>query len=585
MHRSRSINIDTPVPPPPWALLERELIRTNNEHTFEFYEKYFDDRGYLECVPRWGALDGPDDAIENLTNVPALYLLGGAEELVDICKHAQDGHIRQYTESKTTEVEFARDGMYYREFPVMFDWAHHQEGNAVVGTLGLCDPHDQYHLERLKRYAGFYMEGDELAGEKTEPNWDPEHKIIRSMFNGSRGPMLRKTTPLDWAGDPIEDGRFILAHGERHYQDMLDHYIGYEDVAGDHPLNLAATCMAFNVYIQTGEDVYRDWLLEYADAWVERTRTNNGIIPSNIGLDGSIGGECGGRWWGGAYGWAHTTITPHTGEPKSRCSCGRCIDGFGNALLLSGDSRFIEPWRTTLDAVNANMKVVDGIEMTPRMHGNDGWYEWEPGPYPTGALEIYYWSMDPADRGRVPETPWLNYLEGKAPEFPIDVLQGDISTVREKVHQMRTDVTTPDTRLSDNPNRFRPATINSLVNLAMGGPEPVVGRPLHTRLRYFDLREHRPGLPSDVGALVDGLTANDTKVHLVNINQLESREVIVQAGTYGEHSWTFLQVDGGEKHAIDGRSFTVVLGPGAGAHLTIGTNRYVNMPTAAFPFA
>ena len=49
--------------PPSWALLERELIRANSEHTRSFFERYFDERGYLLCVPRWGALDGPDDAI------------------------------------------------------------------------------------------------------------------------------------------------------------------------------------------------------------------------------------------------------------------------------------------------------------------------------------------------------------------------------------------------------------------------------------------------------------------------------------------------------------------------------------------
>ena len=580
----KSIRVTSPVAPPAWALLERELIRANNEHVFEFYDKYFDDRGYLECVPRWGALDGPDDAIENLTNVPALYLLGGADELVEICQHAQEGHIRQYTEARTTEVPFARDGMYYREFPVMLDWAHHQEGNAVVGTIGLCDPDDQRHIQRLRRFAGFYMEGDELAGEHSEPNWDPSYRIIRSMFNGSRGAMLRKTVPLDWAGDSIEDGRFILEHGERHYQDMLDHYIGYEDVAGDHPLNLAATCMAFNVYVHTGEEKYRQWLLEYADAWVERTEANNGIIPSNIGLEGSIGGECDGKWWGGAYGWAHTTITPHTGEPKSRCSCGRCIDGFGNALLLTGDTRYINPWRTTLDAINANTRIVDGVEMTPRMHGDDGWYEWMPGPYETGALEIYYWSMDPVDRDRIPEMPWLSYLEGRAPDFPVKAIQEEIGQVRHKVQEMRSDTTTPDTRLSDNPNRFRPAAVDSLIQLAMGGPQPIVGRPLHTRLRYFDLQRHRPGLPEDVGALVDTITATETGVHLVNVNQLEPREVVVQAGTYGEHNWTSVSVDGAPPDAIDGTAFTVLLEPGTGAYLTLGTDRYVNQPSGAFPF-
>ena len=35
---------------------------------------------------------------------------------------ARRGHIRQYTNAKTSHVPFALDGMYYREFPTMFDW-------------------------------------------------------------------------------------------------------------------------------------------------------------------------------------------------------------------------------------------------------------------------------------------------------------------------------------------------------------------------------------------------------------------------------------------------------------------------------
>ena len=51
----------------------------------------------------------------------------------------------------------------------------------------------------MRRYAGFYMNEDAGAA-----NYDAKHKIIRSLFNGSRGPLLRKATALDWAGDPIE---------------------------------------------------------------------------------------------------------------------------------------------------------------------------------------------------------------------------------------------------------------------------------------------------------------------------------------------------------------------------------------------
>src|SRR6516165_7216841 len=61
------LTIETPMSPPTWALLERELLRANTAACREFFEKYLDDRGYLLCVERWGGDDGPDDAIENCT--------------------------------------------------------------------------------------------------------------------------------------------------------------------------------------------------------------------------------------------------------------------------------------------------------------------------------------------------------------------------------------------------------------------------------------------------------------------------------------------------------------------------------------
>ena len=37
-------------------------------------------------------------------------------------------------------MPFARDGMYYKEFPVMFDWLHNGEGLTVFNLQGLSDP-------------------------------------------------------------------------------------------------------------------------------------------------------------------------------------------------------------------------------------------------------------------------------------------------------------------------------------------------------------------------------------------------------------------------------------------------------------
>src|SRR5262245_13354895 len=243
--RDAVVTVDTPMSPPAWALLQRALLRANDEACREFYDRYFDERGWLLCVERWGGDDGPDDAIENLMDWPTLHALGGNDTILRLYKRAWEGHLRQYTLAKTEKVPFARDGMYYKEFPVMFDWLHNGEGLCVFNLQGLSDPYDARFRQRVRRFAGFYMNEDADA-----PNYDARHKLIRSMFNGSRGPLLRKATALDWAGDPIEIGnRFRLGHGERTYQEMLDHFKDYNDIVGDHPQNLLSTCLAVNAFM------------------------------------------------------------------------------------------------------------------------------------------------------------------------------------------------------------------------------------------------------------------------------------------------------------------------------------------------
>ena len=96
--------ITSPMTPPTWALLERELMRAQATACEEFYTRYFDGRGYLLCIPRWGGNDGPDDAIENLTGWSLLHTLGGSQQILDHYKQAWEGHLLQYTEAKTEVV-------------------------------------------------------------------------------------------------------------------------------------------------------------------------------------------------------------------------------------------------------------------------------------------------------------------------------------------------------------------------------------------------------------------------------------------------------------------------------------------------
>ncbi|MCH2572672.1 MAG: hypothetical protein MK103_15005, partial [Planctomycetes bacterium] len=530
---SLTFEIKEPLSPPGWALLQRQLLNSNAEACSEFFNRYFDERGYLMCIERWGGDDGPDDAIENCRDWPLLHALGSDDTILTLYKKAWEGHLRQYTEAKTIEVPFARDGMYYKEFPVMFDWQHNAEGLRVFNLQGLSDPGNRAFQHRVKRYAGFYMNEDPGA-----LNYDPEHRIIRSMINGSRGPLMRKATALDWTGDPIEvEHRFDLAHGERSYEEMLAHFKDYNDVVGDHPLNLLTTSLAINAYMLTGENKYRDWLLEYVEAWRKRMVANGNIIPSNIGLNGVIGGECNGKWYGGTYGWGFSVIVPQTGDLAHRNRTYWSFVGFMNAYLLTGgDDRWLDIWRKQADIVNSQMKVIDGQPMYPHMFGDEGWYHYQPEPYTYNNMEIYYLSMKAADRDRVPPSPWLQFLSGDNPDFPETAMRQDLEQIRQCVVGMRQDQTTPDTRLADDPMKYNPARVSSLLKLMLGGIQP--GRNasiLHCRLRYFDPANKRAGIPDGVAALIENMTDDSVTLTLVNTDQLSPKQVVLQGGGYAEH--------------------------------------------------
>jgi hypothetical protein len=579
--RRTQLRIETPVAPPTWALLERELIRANNRACEEFFNYYFDERGYIRATPRWGGDDGPDDAIENLAYWPVLHALGGDDKLMEMSELAWEGHLRQYTEAKTTDVPFARDGMYYKEFPTICDWLHNGESMSVFNLLGLSNPYAPNFEKRVRRYAGFYMDEDPGA-----PNYDPKLRLIRSMYNGSRGPMLRKATGLDWAGDPIEtENRFILLHGERNYEEMVAHFEDYNDVAGDSPVNMGATSMVLNAYMLTGEEKYREWLIGYVDAWVDRMDANGGIIPSNIGLDGTIGGECDGKWYGGVYGWGFTVVVPQNGELANRNLAWWGVRGFGNAMIASGDMRYAKKWGAMLDQINAQSKVVDGKTLYPHMYGDQGWYDYTPERYSHGALDLYYWTLDEEERVRVKDHPWVQFINGENPEYPVAAMSADFEQIRKRVEEgIVKETLTPDTRLSDNPNPYSPAIIGTLTRLMMGGlPTGINAFPLQARVRYFDPVNRRAGIPEDVAALVEKMTADETVINLVNLNQTEERSLIIQGGGYGEHQIISAQI-GDNALVVNGVWCTVRLKAGCGGRMTLKMKRYANAPTMLMPW-
>jgi len=573
-----SVSIDTPMAPPRWATLERQLLAENVPACREFFRKYFDHRGYLQCVVRWGANDGPDDAFENFNRWPELHALGADDDILQMFSTGHEGLLKQYTEARTTDVPIARQGMYYKEFIVQSDWMHHGEGLQLFNRMGLSIPTDAKYQARARRFAGFYMDEDPEAR-----NYDPVRKIIRSMQNGSRGPMLRKATALDWVGDPFDVKAFKAEHGESTFEQFLAHYQEYSDVAGDHFLNLVATTLPMNAYLLAGEPKYKTWILEYMDAWLDRMKRNGGVIPSFVDLDGRIGGADG-RWWGNAYGWGFSPVNPVTGRREDRNRIPRALVGFNNALLVSGDQKYVDAWRTMIDSVNSHAREAGGRKQYPTMYGADGWYGWRDAAWSVGALEVWYWSQKLEDLARVGETGWVGFLQGHNPTYPEQALERDLKLIQQRLTTMRGDTTPSEKRLADNMLDYNPAATDSLVQLMWGALVPGrEGGLLNARLRYFDPDGKRAGVPEDVAALVSEISDTRAVVTLINVSRSRPRTLIVQGGGYGEHQLVSVTMDG-KTTPIDSQLLTVRLNPGCGQTIVLEMRRYANAPTVLHPW-
>jgi hypothetical protein len=162
----------------------------------DYYATYVDAQDHLKVFERWGANDGPDDAAEATNDWVLLHALGADDSLLTLSQRFWEGHLRQYSGIQTRDVPIARQGMYYREFPVQMDWQHNSEGLSTFNIMGLSAPRDPRVLMRTRRFADFYTGAD-----KTVANYDPRHRVIRSILNGSRGRCCAGRRP--WTGRAI----------------------------------------------------------------------------------------------------------------------------------------------------------------------------------------------------------------------------------------------------------------------------------------------------------------------------------------------------------------------------------------------
>lgn len=633
-------------PPPTWALLERQLMELMNQSTAPFLARYVREDG--ELIWReggTGSRDGADDFYESAFNWPLFYLLGGGDHLLTEGQRIWDGITRQLT----------RAGMLKQEYELGYDQFHQGESYIYFYFLCLADPSNPLNRERARRFAGFYLNEDPEA-----PNYDPAHKIIRAAHNGSGGPRWGFSDEAEprynWGasmriyGLPYHD-----IPGVTHYDDLQDpvkarqmgaamyERMGKGDVAG----NLIVTSLVANAYLMTGDTKYRDWVVEYVEAWRERAQQNGGLLPDNVGPSGQVGELMNGKWYGGLYGWTW---------PHGYYNIGMAATVAGiNAYLLTGRAAYLDLPRSQFDYIWAlgEERDIRTLEMSlghhwlgaftahagdytmfvaPYRYGDHGWFDYQPlSPvYPTALWNI---TMAEADWARIEalrtvekydwrtvipyrnkedaghEQPWLRYLAGDNPTYPEAILQATYAMVTHRLALIAHDQADLTKVNIHHWQEHNPVICEALVQLTLGAPQFIYnGGLLHCRVRYFDADRQRPGLPPDVAALVETLTDQRTVIKLVNLSPFAEHKVIIQAGGFGEHRFTAVTYDvrtseypGSHKSYAPSpitvrtetvqaalptgdRYLQVVLPPSTQITLDLATARYVNPPDYGLPW-
>lgn len=608
------IESSRPVPPPGWAALERRLLDDLSQAALEFARHHTRSGGTL--IWKTSGSAAPDDLYEGFYNFPLLYALGGDDRLRELSFTLWNALTRQL------DTDFRR---LREEFPKQDDWFHHGEGTLYFYFLGLVDPTDHELVVRARRFAGFYLNEDPEA-----PNYDARLRIIRSPRNGSAGPYFgsaERARPFVMAkgmavyGLPLEDVSGIRSAADLENPENARRFgVALEERlyrGGDAPSNLAATSLAANAFLFTGERKYADWVKEYTGAWLERTRANAGITPDNVGLSGKVGEYFNGKWWGGLYGWRWPHGYHSVGQPLQVAAA--------NAMLFSGgDPRYLEMVRSNLAQLIALGRQTEKTFVAPSRRETEGWVDYAPVDK-SYLASLWFMSLDSSDWQLIEkvrlaerqdwrrvagmhnkmdnghETPWLRFLAGDNPDYPEKILAASHEQVTARLDKMRRNVllvgdypgrwieVAPDqvdfTKLNEHHWQGQnPVTTEALVELMLGAPQIMYnGGLLHASLRYFDPARRRPGIPEDVAALVRKLEAGRIVLELVNLSPFQARDLIVQAGTFGEHNFTTVKAPG-QSVAVNRRFVEVRLAPGAGLTLDLGVKRFANQPTYALPW-
>jgi len=655
------IEATVPTAPPSWAVLERHLLDQLSAAAIEFASRYMAPDGSL--IWRTTGTARFDDLPESFHNWPILYAIGGDDRLKALAFRAWNGTLAQLERFGSTRDEFPKqlDWFHIIEGLLLFhnlaladpDDAANKDRARRYADLYTGPPNYDVRLRmivspvtgsdgplsgqagRASPYrwsAGMSSYGLPLEGLPGIRGYD-DLKVednARRMGQAIQERMMRGDVPANLAATALVTHAWLLTGDERYAEWVRQYTSAWIERArgngGIVPDNIGPSGKAGELHGGRWWGGYYGWRWPHGyynigmalQGAAENARLASNGDPRYLELPRSTMDRvlAAGRNYRGAF------LVPFKRRDAGWFAFQPMDLSFPAAL-----------WAESLDP--ADWARLERIRMASRTD----WHKATGTPFPsdgrTGRPEPMAdcWFCDlygRADWNEVIETrtkedrghegPWLRFLAGANRAYPETILRQSLSQAAGRLRWIRDgrilrvydprveEAKTPADIRNADPHHWHtvnPVTTEALLQLTGGVPSPVYNAGLaQAHLRYFDPGRRRPGLPPDIAALVHKAGAEGIEFELVNISAFHSREVIVQAGMYGQNQFTRVQFDeradqdpAQPQHSlipqpksvirtrdVEAAWLAVSLPPATGIRLKAGIRRFVRRPGYRFPF-
>jgi hypothetical protein len=372
-------------------------------------------------------------------------------------------------------------------------------------------------------------------------------------------------------------------------------YLGMDRLGGganaaDTSFNLAFTYPMFKAWLSTGNEIYRDWILDYTDNWAQIAVSNENLFPMQVDTTTrEIGPFTGGDWWRFDD---SSQLTRFDYDFYGHNVVSRSLHGAVYAQLLA------DPNQDSLAQALANhLRQFQSSALPEQPYDS---YDPAQGGFFRGSSYRYMPALYSASHAALFSTSTQQMIDDY-----VSAKNYCAASEREHVEWMEF---TYQRGLSESTAEYAflggASDANGRMNYMLSQPLPTTGDELNDfsilfdGLQYIDgtlwswssIRNGAPstspiryfggdgsmGLPEDVAALIRYYDGDSMELWIYNDNS-QSVEIILAAGHYGQNDFLTIN-DGTSTYNINNDRVTLNIPANGYTQLDIAIDRFVNTP-------